>query len=186
MSNPYDSWYHECESAWLYRVVADAESDLPVEQLFRGLADAAEEQAVHWAKAAIPGSFHPQLRSRLVAWLVRRLGPRALKPVLAAMKLRGLSTYGAAPAVAGHLMPVTVQDVGQRHRSVTGGNNLRAAVFGVNDGLVSNVSLILGVAGARGPGGGAFAPGLAGAPARSPCLGSGGNCSGGSAGGGVA
>src|SRR5204862_7886865 len=29
-----------------------------------------------------------------------------------------------------------------------GGGNLRAAVFGVNDGLVSNASLILGVAGA--------------------------------------
>src|SRR5260221_5333800 len=149
MSNPYDSWYHECESAWLYRVVADAESDPRLQQLFRALADAAEEQALHWAKAANPGPFHPQLRSRLVGWLVRRLGPRALKPVLAAMKLRGLSTYGAAPAVAGHLMPVTVQDVGQRHRSVTGGNNLRAAVFGVNDGLVSNVSLILGVADPR-------------------------------------
>jgi VIT1/CCC1 family predicted Fe2+/Mn2+ transporter len=31
---------------------------------------------------------------------------------------------------------------------VAGGGNLRAAVFGVNDGLVSNCSLILGVAGA--------------------------------------
>jgi VIT1/CCC1 family predicted Fe2+/Mn2+ transporter len=34
-----------------------------------------------------------------------------------------------------------------RHRA-TGGNALRAAVLGVNDGLVSNVSLIMGVAGA--------------------------------------
>jgi VIT1/CCC1 family predicted Fe2+/Mn2+ transporter len=148
MSDPYASWFHERESAWLYRVVADAESDPRLQRLFRALADAAEEQAAHWEKTAHPGAFRPQLRSRLVAWLVRRLGPRALKPVLAAMKLRGLSAYGAAPAVDGHLMPVTVQDVGQRHRSVTGGNNLRAAVFGVNDGLVSNVSLILGVAGA--------------------------------------
>jgi VIT1/CCC1 family predicted Fe2+/Mn2+ transporter len=162
MSNPFDSWYHERESAWLYRVVADAESDPRLQQLFRALADAAEEQALHWAKAANPGEFHPHLRSRLVAWLVRRLGPRALKPVLAAMKLRGLSAYGAAPAVAGHLMPVTVQDVGQRHRSVTGGNNLRAAVFGVNDGLVSNVSLILGVAGAGASGSVILTSGLAG------------------------
>ena len=35
-----------------------------------------------------------------------------------------------------------------RHRNSGGGGNLRAAVFGVNDGLVSNASLILGVAGA--------------------------------------
>ena len=150
MSNPYESWYHERESAWLYRIVAAAEPDPRHRQLFVALAAAAEEQALHWAKTAKPGEFKPQLRARLVAWLVRRLGPRKLKPVLAAMKLRGLSVYGAAPAIDGHLMPVTVQDVGQRHRSVTGGNNLRAAVFGVNDGLVSNVSLILGVAGAGG------------------------------------
>src|SRR5712675_812377 len=162
MSNPFDSWYHERESAWLYRVVADAESDPRLQQLFRALSQAAEEQALHWAKIANPGEFRPQLRSRLVAWLVRRLGPRALKPVLAAMKLRGLSAYGAATAVAGHLMPVTVQDVGQRHRSVTGGNNLRAAVFGVNDGLVSNVSLILGVAGAGASGQVILTSGLAG------------------------
>jgi len=173
MSNPYDSWYHERESAWLYRVVADAEADPRLQQLFRALAEAAEEQALHWAKAANPGPFHPQLRSRLVAWLVRRLGPRALKPVLAAMKLRGLSTYGAAPAVAGHLMPVTVQDVGQRHRSVTGGNNLRAAVFGVNDGLVSNVSLILGVAGAGASGAVILTSGLAGLLAGSLSMASG-------------
>ena len=150
MSNPYESWYHERESAWLYGVVAAVEPDPRHRQLFVALAAAAEEQAIHWAKTAKPGEFKPQLRARLVAWLVRRLGPRKLKPVLAAMKLRGLSVYGAAPAIDGHLMPVTVQDVGQRHRSVTGGNNLRAAVFGVNDGLVSNVSLILGVAGAGG------------------------------------
>lgn len=44
-------------------------------------------------------------------------------------------------------MPTSVEDVGARHR--TGGSgNLRAMVFGVNDGLVSNASLILGVAGA--------------------------------------
>ena len=35
-----------------------------------------------------------------------------------------------------------------RHRNLGGGGNLRAAVFGVNDGLVSQRRLILGVAGA--------------------------------------
>src|SRR5207253_7728752 len=34
-----------------------------------------------------------------------------------------------------------------RHRT-TGGNQLRAAVLGANDGLVSNLSLVMGVAGA--------------------------------------
>jgi VIT1/CCC1 family predicted Fe2+/Mn2+ transporter len=57
-----------------------------------------------------------------------------------------LSVYShAAP---GHPQPATLEDVGKRHRGIGGGGNLRAAVFGVNDGLVSNASLILGVAGA--------------------------------------
>ena len=173
MSNPYDSWYHERESAWLYRIVADQESDPRNQQLFRSLANAAEEQATHWARTANPGEFSPRTRARLVAWLVRRLGPQALKPVLASMKLRGLSVYAATPAVDGHLMPVTVQDVGQRHRSVTGGNNLRAAVFGVNDGLVSNLSLILGVAASGASGQIILTSGLAGLLAGSLSMASG-------------
>jgi VIT1/CCC1 family predicted Fe2+/Mn2+ transporter len=47
----------------------------------------------------------------------------------------------------GHSMPLTVAEVGESHRRV-GGGNLRAAVFGANDGLISNASLIMGVAGA--------------------------------------
>ena len=67
--------------------------------------------------------------------------------VLAAMKVRGLSLYSTAPAPAGHPMPTSPAQVGARHRSAVGGS-LRAAVFGVNDGLISNAGLVLGVAGA--------------------------------------
>jgi vacuolar iron transporter family protein len=45
------------------------------------------------------------------------------------------------------LSGATVARLEGRHRA-TGGNALRAAVLGVNDDLVSNVSLIMGVAGA--------------------------------------
>ena len=44
-------------------------------------------------------------------------------------------------------MPTSLSDIGVRHRSGLG-SNLRASVFGVSDGLVSNASLVLGVAGA--------------------------------------
>ena len=49
----------------------------------------------------------------------------------------------------------------RHHRDVTGGA-ARAAVFGVSDGLVSNVGLILGVAGASAPAGVVRVAGLAG------------------------
>jgi vacuolar iron transporter family protein len=75
---------------------------------------------------------------------VRALGPRAVRPVLAAMKLRGLSVYTSSQS-AGHEMPTSIAQVGERHRGF-GGGNLRAAVFGVNDGLVSNAALVFGIA----------------------------------------
>ena len=148
-----DSWYHEKESAWLYRQVAAAEADPHKSDLFLKLGAAAEEQAAHWQRLALRTDaaapqrvFVPSLRARIVARLLRHFEPRALRTVLAAMKLRGLSIY-AAPASGGHPMPTSLAQVGVRHRSALGGS-LRAGVFGINDGLVSNVSLVLGVAGA--------------------------------------
>ncbi|HEY3784253.1 MAG TPA: VIT1/CCC1 transporter family protein [Steroidobacteraceae bacterium] len=88
------------------------------------------------------------------------------------MKLRGLSIYSipvptdpskAIPAlvVQAHAMPTSLSQVGARHRNNLGGA-LRASVFGVNDGLVSNASLVLGVAGAGTAGGYVLMTGVAG------------------------
>lgn len=77
------------------------------------------------------------------------------------MKLRGLSIYSASVGTAGHLMPTSATEVGARHRSSVGGN-LRAAVFGVNDGLVSNASLVMGIAAAGASGAYVLATGIAG------------------------
>ena len=142
------SWYHEVESAWLYRRLVEAEPDARKQQLFAALATAAEEQSRTWASQIAGGApaYVPSVRARLVARLTAWLGPRRMRSALIALKLRGLSVYNA-PATAGHAMPTNVEDIGRRHRGV-GGGNLRAAVFGVNDGLLSNASLILGVAGA--------------------------------------
>lgn len=147
MTGHHNNWLHERESAWLYRHVANGEPDPRRKQLFAALAMAAERQAERWERgmAAIP-VFSPSLRARIVAGLLRRVGARPLKPVLAAMKLRGLSVYDAS-LLPGHVMPTSVEQIGLRHKNISGGN-LRAAVFGVNDGLVSNTSLIMGIAGA--------------------------------------
>ena len=166
-STGVDSWYHEKESAWLYRQVAAAEADPAKSSLFLKLAAAAEEQASKWQLAAqrdgasATRQFVPSLRARIVARLLGRFDPRSLRPVLAAMKLRGLSIYSAPPAAAGHAMPTSLAQVGARHRSALGGG-LRAAVFGVNDGLISNVSLVLGVAGSGAASGYVLTAGVAG------------------------
>jgi VIT1/CCC1 family predicted Fe2+/Mn2+ transporter len=146
------SWHEEKQSAWLYRIVAQVEPNPTNRALFARLAETAEAQALIWegqiseAKQALP-AFSPSMRARVVAQLLHLFGPRAIRPVLAAMKVRGISVYSGAKFASQHPMPTSVSDVGGRHRTV-GGGNLRAAVFGINDGLVSNASLIMGVAGA--------------------------------------
>ncbi|NWG39538.1 MAG: VIT1/CCC1 transporter family protein [Hydrogenophilaceae bacterium] len=146
-----EGWAEEKSSAYLYRAVARAESGTPRQALFEELAEAAEAQASIWADLLakqgqpLPEVFRPSLRTRLVARLTQTFSPRTLRPVLAAMKVRGMSLY-TSPLP--HRMPVSREEIGGRHRTSGAGNTLRAAVFGVNDGLVSNAALILGVAGA--------------------------------------
>jgi VIT1/CCC1 family predicted Fe2+/Mn2+ transporter len=143
----HESWLEEKQSAWLYVQVAAAEDDPRMRKLFLSLAEAAESQAKQWTGAQAGLHFTPSLRARVVATLARRFGPRHLRPMLAAMKIRGLSAYDAPASNGTHAMPVNVGDIGRRHKGF-GGGNLRAAVFGVSDGLVSNTSLLMGVAGA--------------------------------------
>jgi VIT1/CCC1 family predicted Fe2+/Mn2+ transporter len=147
-----DSWYHEKESAWLYGVVAAAEPDPSRRALFEKLAASAEDQAARWREVdtRLPSHFEPAFRARVVARLLRHIQPRHLRPVLAAMKLRGLSVYATPRAPATHDIPTSASEVGGRHASI-GGNNLRAAVFGASDGLVSNAALVMGVAAAGVP-----------------------------------
>ena len=145
----------ELTSAYLYRIIAAREPDPRRKHLFEELARDAESQAVHWretlaASGHAPPPFRPALRARLVGWLVERLGPWRLTQALTAMKVRGMSVYreGArAPRGVGGL-PSAHDEIGEQHRTVGEGGSLRAAGFGVNDGLVSNAGLILGVAGA--------------------------------------
>ena len=151
MSDPYESWQEEKQSAWLYRVVAECERGTPREALFNELAQAADDQAEIWVSAirqkggTPPTTFQPDLRARVVARLTRLFKPRAMRGVLAAMKVRGMVLYTQNPP---HPMPLRRDDIGKRHQNGAAGNALRAGVFGINDGLVSNAALIYGVAGA--------------------------------------
>jgi len=146
------NWEEEQRAAYLYKVLAQMESGTPRERLFTELAREAEGQSKIWAKSAAaggavaPAHYRPDMRTRIVTRLTRRYGPRAMRSVLAAMKVRGMSVYTRAEP--GHPMPDSASGLERRHRGLSAGGTLRAAVFGVNDGLVSNAGLILGVAGA--------------------------------------
>lgn len=160
------SWQEEQRSAHLYHVLAEIEQGSPREKLFRELAREAVAQSQIWAEAgrkagrSVPAAYRPDLRTRIVEQLTRQLGPRHMRSMLAAMKVRGMSVYTRVDP--GHPMPDAASGLERRHRGLAGGGNLRAAVFGVNDGLVSNASLILGVAGASADGGLILLSGVAG------------------------
>lgn len=146
---PLERWHEETQSAWIYDRLALADPNPALKKLFRELAEAAREQAgilagdLERTGKKIP-SFRPQLRARLVTALAVRMGVPRTRGMLSALKVRGLSAVDAQGA--GHAIPTRTEDIGARHKR--GGGSLRATVFGVNDGLVSNTSLVLGMAGA--------------------------------------
>ena len=148
-----DRWHTEKQAAWLYRVLAQIEKDPCRSSMFEALSQAAEEQAailrsdVKKSGADTP-RFAPSLRALCVASIARRAGIQPARPLLAALKVRGLSVYGSKLSASGHPMPRSLDDVGARHARRGKNGVLRAGVFGFNDGLVSNTSLILGVTGA--------------------------------------
>jgi len=164
----------EQNSAYLYGVLADLEQNPKIAEIYRRLAATEEGHAQAWVEklheAGINVSaFKPGGRARILAWLARRLGPAAILPTLSAMEDEGTLGYsqpvgdaGMAATEQSHARLLrTIQQSGRggmeggllaqlegRHRTA-GGNALRAAVLGANDGLVSNFSLVMGVAGAE-------------------------------------
>jgi len=157
--NPKESLEGELNAAFLYRVVAECEPESRRKRLFEELARDAEAQAELWRDggggAADPASpFRPSIRAHLVALLVRTFGPRRMTHALTAMKVRGMSVYrsagyrGAITTAGASALPSEHDEIGEHHQEGLSAGSLRAAVFGINDGLISNVGLILGVAGA--------------------------------------
>jgi vacuolar iron transporter family protein len=165
----------EVDSAALYRVLAEAEPDPRLKEVYGRLAAVEEGHAEFWKKQLDRIGAHAQRlglgwRTRALAFLARRFGPQFVLPTVNTLEQRDVGQYDAqAEAVAGGLPAAErshariVQAIESsapgglagsalarlegRHRAM-GGNALRAAVLGANDGLVSNLSLVMGVAGA--------------------------------------
>lgn len=147
-----ENWQEEKSSAYLYRIVASKEHDETRKILFLELAEMADNQATLWANELkktghrTPKNFRPNTRTRLVGKLIRHLGAKPLRFILSAMKVRGMSIYLSSDPT--YPFSTTPSHHEHRHKGLSNAQNLRAAVFGVNDGLISNMSLILGIAAA--------------------------------------
>lgn len=164
----------EVDSAALYRTLAESETSPQLKQVYNRLAAVEEAHAEFWRGrlarlGASGGKSRAGLRTRMLMWLARRFGPGILLPVINSFERTGSHEYdnqpeavseglpqvershariieAAAQPLRGGIAGGTLARLEGRHR--TGGNALRAAVLGANDGLVSNLSLVMGVAGA--------------------------------------
>jgi len=166
----------ELDGAALYTTIAAAERDPVRRDLFLQLAQAEAKHADIWrARLAAAGikeaPYIPTLRTRFLGRLARRFGPAFVMPTIATVEFADRNKYASqsdAQSISaeerGHAAvvqeiartPALGSDAGAEiaraepwHRGGgASGNNLRAAVLGANDGLVSNFCLVMGVAGA--------------------------------------
>jgi VIT1/CCC1 family predicted Fe2+/Mn2+ transporter len=166
-------WQDEAEAAYLYRVLAAAEHDPHKRDIYTRLAHVEERHTRIWGEllernGRPPGGFRPGARARLLAVLGRRLGPRALLPLLLAEEGREVRAYldmhrGLVPGATGQPEALLLARESAEHATTLGeisgsgpepwhrvgsGGFLRNVVYGFNDGLTANFGLVAGVIGA--------------------------------------
>jgi vacuolar iron transporter family protein len=178
----------ELDGAALYAALSAAEKDPVRKDLFLQLSRAEAEHANVWRgklKAAGGGDvrFTTSFKTRVLAALAKRFGPKFVLPAIAAAEFADRDKYANQPDAAalsseerGHAAVISAVATSSTPRGLTGaeiakaekwhrrggGNELRAAVLGANDGLVSNFCLVMGVAGAGVPTSNVLLTGLAG------------------------
>ena len=159
----------ELDAAAMYGAMARVERDQKRSDVFQRLVDAEMEHARLWAeklgldreriKPPAPG-----LRLRLFQAAALVFGTSRIVPWLTRGELKELEMYASDPEARGLVSEEryharilrelvasgdSLEAMRAERRHVLGaGGSLRAAVLGVNDGLVSNFSLVMGVAGA--------------------------------------
>src|ERR1700754_3547156 len=159
----------ERRSADLYSGLADATTGERREVLSE-LAAVERKHAAHWADKLselgdpVPPAEPAGLRTSALSWLARRFSIDAVLPYLERAEHADAGLYQGDPNATAAMAvdersharvltrlrttddPSGIRKVERWHRGDRSGA-LRAAVFGVNDGLVSNSSLVMGFAG---------------------------------------
>lgn len=162
----------EIDAGYLYQLLADHEKDEQVAIVFRQMSEIEHTHALAFAKkfkldpAQLP---RPSGRAKTLAFIGKIFGydyvlgvlldtEKSISTAIAGARRKSKSTASisdtAHVTILKNILDQSKTISGtnltrfeKRHRSV-GGNALRAAVLGGNDGLVSNFSLVMGIAGA--------------------------------------
>lgn len=184
ISRWHENLQGEVDGAFVYRAMAVNAGDGRLGELYERMAAVEERHGGLWREqlrqAGARTDVRPTWRARVLGFLARRFGAAVVAPVMASQERAGRTMYDDQPEAAGTSLPAdersharlltsvtggasgaTLARFEGRHRAI-GGNALRAAVLGANDGLVSNFSLVMGVAGASAGGEPVLIAGVAG------------------------
>ena len=179
----------EVDGALIYKALAAAEQQPALSRVYGRLAETEDAHAAFWeGKLRASGSpvppRRPRWRARVLAMLARRVGSQFVLPTLVGNERADTGKYANVAEAQGTSLSAdeashsrvlqairhsstgvmegsALAELEGRHRA-GGGNALRAAVLGANDGLLSNLSLVMGVAGAQMGGAEILVTGLAG------------------------
>lgn len=171
----YSHFQDEINSSYLYGLISQLEKNSKLFQVYKQMSEAEAKHAKYWkdqleAAGEKVGDGVPDIRTRILGWLAGRFGPQAVISILIGNEKQGNQGYisdndpeSSKMAVeersharllnhivhqkSGGMEGGLLAQLEGRHKA-GGGNALRAAVLGANDGLVSNLSLVMGVAGA--------------------------------------
>jgi vacuolar iron transporter family protein len=173
MKNKLQSIQTEVDASYLYKILADKEEDKAVANIFRQMSEIEHSHAIAFLESknlSIEQLPTPSTRAKILHYIGKIFGYDYILGVLMNTEKKlanNLVTVrnskkpeSKAISDTAHVTILrnilenqknvsgtNVARFEKRHRSV-GGNALRAAVLGGNDGLVSNFSLVMGIAGA--------------------------------------
>jgi len=176
----------EIDACYLYRKLAENESDEAIANVFRQMGEIEQSHAEAFAKReniSLENLITPSWRAKTMNLIGKIFSydyvlgalmdtEKSLsKAIIKTKEKNKLEITGAETNHVKILWSILENDINisgaqhakfeKRHRSV-GGNAIRAAVLGGNDGLVSNFSLVMGIAGATGGGQSVLLTGIAG------------------------
>ena len=176
----------EIDACFLYQKLADQETEATIANVFRQMSEIEKSHAEAFAKKeniSFENLMQPSWRAKTLNIIGKIFGYDYILGVLmeteksianAVITTKQKNKQKITGAEASHVdilrtilekeTKVTGTHLSKfesRHRSV-GGNAIRAAVLGGNDGLVSNFSLVMGIAGATAGQQGVLLAGLAG------------------------
>lgn len=144
----------ERDNAALYEQLSELAADPRLRRAYRRIAEGEQANAAFWeAQLKQMGVPVPPARIgarvKVLTWFARRFGTEFVMPTVVRLEHADhLPTPVDREGHRDHFVEAQAPTARSGRHRTQSGNTLRAAVLGANDGLVSNGSLVMGMAGA--------------------------------------